>query len=183
MSMHKKNEAGFSTTEILLVLIIVALIGIIGLMTYIHNDKTVSATAASTNNSASSQSSDETSQTTAINMIINKGDYQGLVAYMSNSVKVVKEGTDAGGAYYSSAAAAATISDFYSKSNGAELPWDFTGDGGYKSDAAKSTGAVKEYVMQGNIAVSKNDWVLGYNLNSDQKITSFYMSPSVNMSK
>jgi hypothetical protein len=37
--------------------------------------------------------------------------------------------------------------------------------------------------MQGNIAVSKNNWVLGYNLNSNQKISSFYMSPSVNLSK
>jgi hypothetical protein len=153
----------------------------------LHNrkDKTNPSTTAS-NISTSSQPSNETSGTSAINKVISSGDYQGLVAYMASSVKVVKEGTDAGGTNYGSVAAAAQISDFYSKtdeSNGAELPWDFTGDGGYKSEAAKSTGAVQAYIMQGNIAVSKNNWVLGYNLNSDQKIGSFYMSPSVNLSK
>jgi hypothetical protein len=183
MGKHKKDEKGFSTVEVVLVLVIVVLIGIVGFMVYNRKDKTVPAPAAATNSSASSQTGDETSGATAINTIINKDDYHGLATYMSDSVKVVKEGTDAGGTYYSSTAAAATISDFYSKSNGAELPWDFTSDGGYKSEAAKSTGAVKEYIMQGNIAVSKNNWVLGYNLNSNQKISSFYMSPSVNLSK
>jgi hypothetical protein len=178
----KRNETGFSTVELILVLVIVALIGVIGFMVHDHKDKTDSATAP-TSRSASSQPGDQTSVTTAINTVINKGDYNGLVPYMSVSVKVVKEGTDAGGTYYSSTMAAATISDFYSKSNGAELPWDFTGDSNYKSDAAKSTGAVKEYITQGNIAVSKNNWVLGYNLNNDRKISSFYMSPSVNLSK
>jgi hypothetical protein len=183
MTERKKNEIGISTIEIILVLVIVALIGVIGFIVYTRMDKTTSATAAPTNSSASSKTGSETAEPTTINSIINKGDYQELAAYMSASVKVVKEGTDAGGTYYSATAAATTISDFYSKSNGAELPWDFTGDSDYKAMAAKSTGAVKAYSMQGNIAVSKNDWVLAYNLNSDQKISSFYMSPSVNLSK
>jgi hypothetical protein len=186
MSKFKKNEAGFSTVEVVLALMVVALVGVVVFMKiHDHTDTTVRATTKSSS-SVPSQPSDETSATAAINTIINKGDYLGLAAYMADSVKVVKEGTDAGGTNYSSAAAVATISDFYSSSNtsnGAELPWDFTGDGDYKSMAQKSTGAVKAYITQGNIAVSKNNWVLGYNLNSDQKISSFYMSPSVNMSK
>jgi hypothetical protein len=182
---RKLNKKGFTTVEVVLVLIVLALIGIIGFMVYNHKDKTAPKIISS-NSSTSSQSGSATSETATINTTLNKGDYSGLVAYMSASVKVVKEGTDAGGTYYSSTAAAATISNFYkqtNESNGAVLPWDFTGDGDYKLAAAKSTGAVKQYIMQGNIAVSKNDWVLGYNLNSDQKIDSFYMSPSVNMSK
>jgi hypothetical protein len=164
----KLDKKGFTTFEVVLVLVVVALIGVIGFMVYKHKDKPA-LKVTSLNSTTSTQPGNETSQTASINTIIDKGDYNGLVAYMSDSVKVVKEGTDAGGTYYSSTAAATTISNFYSQSNtsnGAELPWDFKDDGNYKSDAAKSTGAVKEYIMQGNIAVSKNDWVLGYNLNS-----------------
>jgi hypothetical protein len=179
---RKKNETGFSTVGVVLILIIVALIGVIGIMVHNNKDKTAPATTAPIS-SAASQPGNGTSEATTINTIINKGDYHGLAAYMADSVKVVKEGTDANGSNYSSTAAASTISDFYSKSNGADLPWDFAGDSAYKSMAQKSTGAVKEYIAQGHIAVSKNDWVLGYNLTSDQKISSFYMSPSVNMSK
>ncbi len=185
MSKLNINEKGISTVEVLLVLVIVALVVVIGLMVYNRRVKT-SPTTTAANISTTSQPSGETSGSTAINTVINKGDYHGLAALMSDRVKVIKEGTDAGGSYYSSTAAAATISNFYSQSNtsqGAELPWDFTGHSDYRASAKKSTGAVKEYIPQGHIAVSKNDWVLGYNLNSDQKISSFYVSGSVNLSK
>lgn len=182
MDKREKNETGFSNIVVILVVVIVALIGVIGFMVYNRKD-TAAPVPTTSNSSAASQASDQNSVITVINSVINKGDYHELAAYMSDSVKVVKEGTDVNGSTYSSTAAAATISDFYSKSNGAELPWDFTSDSNYMASAKKSTGAVKEYIMQGHIAVSKNEWVLGYNLNSNQKISSFYMSPSVNMSK
>lgn len=184
---NKTGEKSLSTVVILLVISIVALVGIVIFLAYDKKDTVV--TTPATNNSTPSESAQadaDPSESTPIDVLVNRGDYFGLAVQMTDTVKVIKEGTDANGSSYSNIEAAAVISDFYSKSDssgGAELPWDFISIGAFKSDASKSTGAIKEYIEQGHIAVSKNDWVLAYNLDGNQKITSFYMSPSVNMSK
>ncbi len=123
MIKRKNNETGFSTVVIVLVMVIVALTLIFGFMARTRTDKTQPATDIT-----SSSTPAQSGEATTINTVINKGDYQGLAAYMASSVKVVKEGTDANGTNYSSTAAAKKILDFYTKSNGAQLPWDFTGD-------------------------------------------------------
>lgn len=192
----KVNQKGFSAVEVVLVVVIVGLIGVVGFMVYKNHNKTTPAktettaattkpTTTQTKDTTTTQPTDKTPETVAaINALINKGDYQGLSAYMATSVTVVKQSTDYDGSGLTATAAAGVVFNYLTKSassQGADLPWDFSGDTDLKTKAANSSGIIKDYAAQGHIALSANKWVLAYNLDSSLKISSFYMSVSADL--
>jgi len=64
MGKIRKNEAGFSPVEVVMVLVIVALIGMVGWLVYKNHNKTTnnSATTANTSTTKSTTSTPSTSQ-------------------------------------------------------------------------------------------------------------------------
>jgi hypothetical protein len=188
-----KNQKGFSVVVILLALLLITAIVFTGYYVYDKQrsekkEETTNVTndelANATKKTSSPQPIDKTKSTVeAINAIIVKGDYQALSDYMTESVQLVVQSTDGSGPLPKKSAIA-SISNYLTKSEqslGADLPWDFTGNPGFRDKVSKSSGIIKNYVPQGHIAISANNWVLAYRLDDNTKINSFYMSVSADI--
>jgi Tfp pilus assembly protein PilE len=187
----KANQKGFSVVEILVIVVIVGLIGTVGWLVYDRQKTNDKKDDSSTKQATSEQKPvveqklvDKTPQIVAeINALINKGEYLKLDSYIADRVSLVKQSTDGNGDL-SKVDGAKSIDNYLSKSSasmGADLPWDFTGHPDFRSKVSNSSGAIKYYAAQGHFAISANNWVIAYNLNSDLKISSFYMSVSADM--
>lgn len=116
-----------------------------------------------------------------IKELISKGEYQSLEAHINDNVLVVRHGTD-GTSLFSKADAIKTITEYFAKtdkSEGVELPWNFEDQDEVKDKLQKSSGMASKYVGQGNIGVSKNDWVFAFNIDGKSKIDSVYLSNSL----
>jgi Tfp pilus assembly protein PilE len=179
----KANQKGFSVVEILVIVVIVGLIGTVGWLVYDRQKTNDKKDDSSTKQATSEQKPvveqklvDKTPQIVA-------GKYLKLDSYIADRVSLVKQSTDGNGDL-SKVDGAKSIDNYLSKSSasmGADLPWDFTGHPDFRSKVSNSSGAIKYYAAQGHFAISANNWVIAYNLNSDLKISSFYMSVSADM--
>lgn len=190
----KANEKGFSVVEILVVIVIVGLVGTVGWLVYdrqqsksdTKNEVSQTTPQATEKEPVKEEAKpvDKTPQIVAeINALINKGEYLKLDAYMTDTVSVVKQSTEGNGSV-SKAQAAKSIDNYLTKSSaslGADLPWDFTGHPDFRNKVVNSSGIIKNYAAQGHYAISANNWVLAYNLDSNLKISSFYMSVSADL--
>jgi hypothetical protein len=191
-----KKQSGFSAVAALLVVVLIGIIGGTGWYVVNANNKAndtlnnsglgIAAKPSQKKQSApaplpASAPSQDTA--TQINAILNKGDYQGLAPYMTDSINLVIQSTDFQGDGLSKSKALETISSYLVKSKaslGAELPWDFTGHSDFREKISKTKPCcINTFIDQGHIGISKDNWVVSYRLNNDQKIEAFYIAVSV----
>jgi hypothetical protein len=194
----KKNQYGFSAVEASLILVIVGIIGGTGWYVMRANKNTTDTlinsglgAAAKTSKKKLTSPSVEQSADPAkgvvaqINGLLNKGEYLQLDTYMADKVSITIQSTD-GNADFPKVDAAKRIDNYLTKSAaslGAKLPWDFKGHSDIREKISKSECCITSFKEQNHIGISQDNLIVAYNLNSNSRIESFYISGSADYIK
>jgi hypothetical protein len=199
--MKKNIQHGFSAVAVLLIVVLLAIISATGWYVISANSKTNNSLNNVDNNSNIKVNLPSKKQTSAssqkitspdpaegvaakIDNLLNKGEYLKLNEYMTDKISLVVQSTD-NSPDMSKDDAAKRIDNYLTKSqtsNGAELPWDFSEQNASRNKIIKSsTCCFADFKAQGHIGISKDGWVVAYNLNSNSKLESFYISVSAEL--
>ncbi|MEK7059241.1 MAG: hypothetical protein AAB971_00580 [Patescibacteria group bacterium] len=181
----KKNQQGFGSVQILLILVIVGIIGFVGWYVYnanqgaSNNYKTASSEAAKSPSKKATPKSAATDKVTISAALkentaaaIESGNTAALEGYMADSVTVVIAASEKGGAE----SAAEAVQDLAYLSSGTS-PWDFnlaaTTLTSYKN------GFYGKYFGDSTIVgQSANKYVVSFGVNSSGKIDTVFMAAS-----
>ncbi len=192
----KRRQSGFTTLELLLLVIILGIVAFVGYYVYNSRSKTDSlynsaagtTVAVKTPKKTTSQQSPATTTPTKpvitnslkenVADSVKSGNTAALEGYMTSSVTVVIAGSEKGGA--ESAAKAIMDLDYL---NYATAPWNFSLDSA--TLAKYQAGAYKQYFTAGSTIVgqSANDYLVSFGVNSNVKINTVFMSATTDQLK